>query len=216
MIFRRMKTDTISAAMLAAALAFVPAGAGAQKAGGGGGVQSLSKGSKGPIKIQSDSLELRDKDKTATFIDNVKLFQDDTTIECKVLVVHYEDDPSKPNTGNNNNRSRAPRFGQGGDQQISRVEAKGGVVLTQKDQVATGDYGVYDVKANTFVMTGNVVLTQGPNVVRGERLWVDLNTNVSRIESAKSGAGRVQGLFHPNAAEKDGPKPSPPRPLRSN
>ena len=56
---------------------------------------------------------------------------------------------------------------------------------------------------NTVTLSGNVVLTQGPNVLRGERLIVDLNSGVSRIEAGKGGSGRVQGLFVPGS-EKSG------------
>ena len=41
-------------------------------------------------------------------------------------------------------------------------------------------------------MQGGVVLTQGQNVLRGDRLVVDMTTGVSRVESD---SGRVQGLF---------------------
>jgi lipopolysaccharide export system protein LptA len=37
-----------------------------------------------------------------------------------------------------------------------------------------------------------VVLTQGKNVLRGDRLMVDMTTGVSRVESD---TGKVQGLF---------------------
>ena len=52
---------------------------------------------------------------------------------------------------------------------------------------------------NTVTLTGNVVMTTGPNVLRGERLVVDLTSGVSRVESGKNGQGRVQGLFLPAA-----------------
>jgi lipopolysaccharide export system protein LptA len=186
-------------ALIAAACVVLPAAASAQT-----GLQSLGKNNKGPINIQSDSLELRDKDKTATFINNVRLTQDDTILECRTLVVFYQDDPAK----GKGTRSAGPSVPQSGDQQISRMEAKGGVVLTQKDQTATGDHGVYDVKANTFTLVGNVVLTQGPNVIKGDRLLVDMNTNTSRIQSDKSAP--VQSLFTPNSTEsKPQPRPAP-------
>jgi lipopolysaccharide export system protein LptA len=41
-------------------------------------------------------------------------------------------------------------------------------------------------------MLGGVVLTQGKNVLRGDRLVVDMTTGTSRVESD---SGRVQGLF---------------------
>ena len=76
---------------------------------------------------------------------------------------------------------------------IKRLEAKGNVVVTQKDQVVTGETAVFDTKTNLVTMLGGVVLTQGKNVLRGDRLLVDMTTGVSRVESD---SGRVQGLFH--------------------
>ena len=43
-----------------------------------------------PVKIEAARLEVRDKDKVATFTGNVKVVQGDTTMHCKVLVVFYE------------------------------------------------------------------------------------------------------------------------------
>ncbi|MDP1883248.1 MAG: LptA/OstA family protein, partial [Bradyrhizobium sp.] len=80
----------------------------------------------------------------------------------------------------------------GGSSSIRRLEARGNVVVTQKDQVVTGETAVFDTKANMITMLGGIVLTQGKNVLRGDRLMVDMATGVSRVESDK---GRVQGLF---------------------
>ena len=82
--------------------------------------------------------------------------------------------------------------GPGGSSSIRRLEAKGNVVVTQKDQVVTGETAVFDTRANMITMLGGIVLTQGKNVLRGDRLMVDMTTGVSRVESD---SGRVQGLF---------------------
>jgi lipopolysaccharide export system protein LptA len=82
--------------------------------------------------------------------------------------------------------------GPGGSSSIRRLEAKGNVVVTQKDQVVTGETAVFDTKANMITMLGGIVLTQGKNVLRGDKLLVDMTTGVSRVESD---TGRVQGLF---------------------
>ena len=82
--------------------------------------------------------------------------------------------------------------GPGGSSSIRRLEAKGNVVVTQKDQVVTGETAVFDTRANMITMLGGIVLTQGKNVLRGDRLLVDMATGVSRVESD---SGRVQGLF---------------------
>ena len=169
--------------------------------------------SKEPIKIESLALELRDKEKIATFIDNVKVVQGDTTLECKRLVVYYDEDPATSGKKGGAKPAKVASANPagpagGGSQQIRKLEAMGGVVLTQKDQTATGDNGVYDMKTNTMVLTGNVVLVQGQNVVRGNRLHVDMASGLSRIESEAGTQGRVIGVFTPNSVKDDKP-PAP-------
>jgi len=138
-----------------------------------------------PVRIQSASLEVRDKDKVATFSGDVHVVQGDTDMRCKVLVVFYED-------GSVQTGVKAAQPGPGGNTQIRRMEAKGGVVVTQKDQIATGDRGEFDMRTNTVTLIGKVVVTKGPDVVKGERLVVNLTNGVSRMESD---GGRVEGLF---------------------
>ena len=66
------------------------------------------------------------------------------------------------------------------------------MVVTQKDQVVTGDTAIFDTKTNLITMTGGVVLTQCKNVLKGDRLSVDMTTGVSRVDSDN---GKVQGMF---------------------
>ncbi len=156
-----------------------------------------------PMHIEALKLEVRDKEKVATFTGNVQVVQGDTTMKCKVLVVYY-DNQNSPGAI----KSSTP--GPQGSQQIRRLEAKGDVIVTQKDQVATGDNGTFDVQTNTVTLFGNVVVNQGPNVTRGDRLVVDLTTGVSRVDA---GAGPVRMLIQqkptkdntPSAAPKVGP-----------
>jgi lipopolysaccharide export system protein LptA len=82
--------------------------------------------------------------------------------------------------------------GPGGSSSIRRLEAKGNVVVTQKDQVVTGETAIFDTRANLITMVGGVVLTQCKNVLKGDRLKVDMTTGVSRVESD---SGKVQGMF---------------------
>lgn len=178
------------------ALLLSGASAGAALAQGAKGipnaVQGFSKNRDQPVHIEAASLEVRDKDRMATFSGNVQVIQGDTKLRCKVLVVHYD-----------NNQPRAMKAanpGAGGSQQISRLEAKGGVVVTQQDQTATGDTGLFDMKSNTITLLGNVTVSQGGNVVRGERLVVDMTTGVSRVDAGDS-KGPVRMLIEQN---KDG------------
>jgi lipopolysaccharide export system protein LptA len=171
-------------------------------------LQGFSQNRDKPIKISSSSLEVRDKDKVATFAGDVHLIQGDTTLRSKTLIVFYNDDsapkPAKP----------PPIAGMSDtspiSQQIRRVEAKGGVFVTQKDQTATGESGVFDMQANTVTLLGNVVIAQGQNVVKGDRLTVDLTSGTSRVECGKSqGQCRVQALIQPNSVrDKPGAEPA--------
>jgi len=68
-------------------------------------------------------------------------------------------------------------------QNIRRIEARGGVTVITKDQNASGDLGVYDLKTKTIALSGNVVVSQGQNVIHGERVVVDTVTGTARVES---------------------------------
>jgi len=176
-----------------------------QPSGPPNALQGFSQNRDKPIKINSATLEVRDKDKMATFAGDVHLVQGDTSMRSKTLVVFYEDDaPAKPATPS----VRAAQAGPQQNQQIKRVEAKGNVIVVQKDQTATGDTGVFDMRANTVTMLGNVVISQGQNVVKGDTLTVDMTTGVSRISCGKAPEKcRVTGLFQPGSMKQEGRAP---------
>jgi lipopolysaccharide export system protein LptA len=209
---------TAAAAALLGVLAATDAPAqknpGPQNQGLPNALQGFSQNRDQPVKIQSDGLVVRDKDKMATFTGNVHVTQGDTEMRSKVLVVYYLDS-SKPGpapaTTMKTAQPGAPP-GSGEQQQIKRIEATGGVLVTQKDQNAAGDNGTFDMQSNTVTLNGNVVVTRGKDVVRGQRLVVDLNTGVSRIDG-----GRVDALFGspPPPGEINLPGP-PSRPARAN
>lgn len=176
-------------------------------------LQGFSQNRDQPVHIEATTLEVRDKDKVATFSGDVRVKQGDTGLRSKSLLVFYEQDGDKAPAGGDKAKSMtAATPGPGGEQKIKRLEARGGVVVTQKEQTATGELGIFDMKTNTVTLTGNVVMTTGPNVLRGDKLIVDLASGVSRVESGKNGTGRVQGLFLPGSAGpelKPGAMPTP-------
>jgi lipopolysaccharide export system protein LptA len=161
-------------------------------------MQGFSQNRDQPIQIEAASLEMRDKKKEATFAGNVKVVQGDTTMTSKSLVVFYDSGPAPataaptPTKGSKSAPMQSATPGPGGSSSIRKLEAKGSVVVTQKDQVVTGETAIFDTRANLITMTGGVVLTQCKNVLRGDRLLVDMTTGVSRVESD---SGRVQGMF---------------------
>jgi lipopolysaccharide export system protein LptA len=183
-------------------------------------LQGFSQNRDQPVHIEAATLEVRDKEKVATFSGNVRVKQGDTGMRCKSLVVFYEQDGTDGKATDDKSNSpaktadktadKAPEKGKpmqsatpgpGGNQKIKRLEARGGVVVTQKEQTATGELGIFDMAANTVTLSGGVTMTTGPNVLRGDRLVVDLTSGVSRVESGKNGEGRVQGLFLPSSGD---------------
>src|SRR5499433_2648432 len=174
----------VAATAIAVACALCAGAATAQKnQGPPNALQGFSQNRDEPVKIRAASLEFRDKDKIASFTGDVHVLQGDTEMHCKVLVVFYEEE-----TGARAVKTAEP--GPGGDRQIRRIEAKGNVVVVQKDQNATGDAATFNMRENTVTLVGNVVVTRGADVLRGQRLVVDLTSGVSKMDQ-----GRVEGLF---------------------
>ena len=159
-------------------------------------MQGFSQNRDQPIQIEAASLEMRDKKKEATFSGNVKVVQGDTTMTSKTLVVFYDSATTPAPSAGSKAAKSAPIHsaapGPGGSSSIRRLEARGSVVVTQKDQVVSGETAVFDTKTNLISMLGGIVLTQCKNVLRGDRLFVDMTTGVSRVESD---SGKVQGRF---------------------
>jgi lipopolysaccharide export system protein LptA len=159
-----------------------------------------------PVQIDAKSLEVRDKQKTATFSGDVRVVQGDTTMRCKTLVVFYGEEVG---IGGDKPVVRAKTSSGSGTppnaQNIRRIEAHGDVTVTSKDQNASGDLGVYDLHAKTITLSGNVVVSQGKNVIHGERVIVDTVTGNARVEAAPGGTqGRVRALIIPNSDNKGG------------
>src|SRR5216117_879313 len=174
-----MQFSSRSFAAAALALALIASGdALAQGAMSGvpNAMQGFSQNRDQPIQIEAASLEMRDKKKEATFSGNVKVVQGDTTMTSKSLVVFYDSGPApaapQPAApkGSKSASMQSATPGPGGSSSIRRLEAKGSVVVTQKDQVVTGETAIFDTRANLITMVGGVVLTQCKNWRRADRL----------------------------------------------
>lgn len=160
--------------------------------------------SRAPVTIDAGKLDFFEKEQKLIYTGNVIAKQGEATLRTPRLVIFLERQaqgaaapkPAGPKpSGDNDNQN-----------QIKRMEADGPVRITSKDQVGTGDRGVYDKPANKVLLIGNPVLTQGINVVRGDpkgTLEYDLNTGRAHIKG-----GRVQSIFSRGAdmPKKDGKK----------
>jgi lipopolysaccharide export system protein LptA len=159
--------------------------------------QSLEHDTSLPIEITADSLEVLRNQQIATFTGNVDAVQGDMVLSADLLRVHYGgDDASAP--------------GPAGAGSIRRIEAEGNVFLSSPRETAQGNAGVYDVASNQLTMEGGVVLTRDENVIRGQRLEMDLTSGRSRmlaaVPSTEGGTApqRVRALFTPESSESSG------------
>jgi lipopolysaccharide export system protein LptA len=111
----------------------------------------------------------------------VRVRQGDTVLETPSLQVFYAGEATSEGVPGSS---------------VSRIEAGPGVVVRSQDQTASGERIILDMDRDLVTMSGNVVLTQGPNVVRGDRLVVNLATKQGHIEG-----NRVQTLITPAAGQ---------------
>jgi lipopolysaccharide export system protein LptA len=144
---------------------------------------------KEPIEIESDRLEVRDRESVAIFSGNVTLVQGKLLLKTVKMTVYYTGEGSAggPTTSGTD---------------IERMEAEGKVYLKQGEQVATGDYGTFDIASGVMTLTGKeVVLTEGDNIVVGCKLVAHMNTGQSQLDGCGQGgqAGRVKMLLQPGS-----------------
>jgi lipopolysaccharide export system protein LptA len=129
-----------------------------------------------PVQVDAQTLEVYEegKERIAVFSGNVTVKRGDTLLKAASIKLHQDL--------------------QGKTDAFSRIEAEGGISVRSKDQTLTGKTAVVDMVANSIVVSGSVVLSQGPNVLTGTRLVVDLTTGRARLEG-----DTVRGVFTPAA-----------------
>ncbi len=123
-----------------------------------------------PVEVTAESLSVNQADGTAVFTGDVVVTQGEMRLAAPEVTVNY--DRSDGNTG-----------------RIVSVDARGGVTLATGAEAAEAREATYTIDDGKVVMTGDVVLTQGPNALAGERLVVDLVAGTGTIE------GGVRTIF---------------------
>lgn len=145
----------------AAALAVLAGGASAQ------GTQvpfgALRHDAGAQVEVTADQLSIDQADGTAVFSGNVTVSQGEMRLTAGEVRVHYGAQD-------------------GGSRRIERLEAAGGVTLVAGAEAAEAHEAVYTIESGTIVMTGDVVVTQGPNALSSQRLTVNLESGTGTLE----------------------------------
>lgn len=149
-------------------------------------------GSRGqPIDIESNKVDLDDRQRLVTFSGAVRAVQGDMVIESRRMQVKFTDKTAENGSA-----------GAGEAADIASIAADGKVQITTRTQTVTSDWALFEAAEHTITIGGNVVLSQGKNVIKGDRLVIDTVTGRSRLENETDLAtgGRVRGLFVPRTS----------------
>jgi len=201
-----MTLSQLRPALVALMIAASAAGAMAQAARKGAGSLLPGSNSREPVNIEAQKLDYYDRDQKLVYTGNVVAVQGASTLKCTVLVIYLD----KPPAGEAGQARAQTQASTGGSGRVRRMEATGPVTITSKDQVGTGDRGVYEKSESKVYLYGNVTLSEGTNVTRGDRLVYDLNTTQAVVHSGQATGGRVRSVFTPSGDEKKKPKTTSP------
>ncbi len=182
-------------AFLAAVVASLALATGASSASAQGSARLLPGGnSRAPVTVDAEKLDYFDKEQKLVYTGGVVARQGEATLKSTALTIFLSGSATQP----------SEPAGQVGNSQVKRMEAAGPVTMISKDQVGTGERGVYDKADNKVYLYGNVTLTQGVNVIRGGKdshLVYDLDSGRAQV------MGGVSSLFTPGSDDPSRKKP---------
>ncbi|MEW6598600.1 MAG: LptA/OstA family protein [Pseudomonadota bacterium] len=187
----RLAVLALCAGMATAAAATLQAQAQDAKPAAGGGVGLSSSG--GPIDISADEQEVFQQEHRIIWKGNVDAVQDKARLKTPRLEVFYV---GKTAAGA---QPAADATSPAGGSKIERMEADGPVYYSTDTESARGDHGTYLASNDTITLFGNVVVMQGQNVAKGDKLVIEQKTGHSVLSVNNKGpGGKVRGVFYPN------------------
>ncbi|MBV9993907.1 MAG: organic solvent tolerance protein OstA [Caulobacteraceae bacterium] len=151
--------------------------------------------SNGPIDITADQVEVVNSECRSTWTGSAEALQGDTRLRAHVIRTYSK-------------RKGADANGQAACGATDRIEADDDVYYVTPTQSARGDHAVYTADAGIVVMTGNVIVIQGKDVVTGDRLTIKTATHEATMAAASPGPGkgrRVRAVFYPSQSSQRGP-----------
>ena len=152
-------------ALLAAFLTFAGPALAQVAVGFGGVAHDASQ----PVEVTADSLTVNQTTGNAVFEGNVIVVQGDLRMAAGRIEVIYST--------------------QGGDRAVEEVVATGGVMVTRGTDAAEGAEARYAVQTALLTMSGDVLVTQGPTAIAGDRMVVDMATGTGTVD------GRVRTVL---------------------
>ncbi len=167
-------------------------------AGSNAAAQSKAKDFKakrgGPIRITSDRLDAYNEQKLAVFSGNVVAVEADRVMKSNQLYIYYKKESKKED------KPKAESKLDSGAGDLDRIEAKGNVRITQGERIITGEEAVFLNDDQKIIVTGNPVMREGGNTIRGDKIIVLLEEDRGFVES--SSQSRVTAVIYPEDKDK--------------
>jgi len=155
--------------------------------------EQLAHDNRTPVEVTSDKLEVLQAQNKAIFKGNVVAVQGEVKLKADSMTVYY----SKKSDG-----TKKP----GEEGAIQKIDAAGNVFLTTQEETASGASGTYDVEHHEIRLNGEVVLTRGKNVLKGNTLVYNFDSGKSVLTGGGNAGGkgkqRVRALFVPEKNDK--------------
>lgn len=144
------------------------------------------------MEITSDRMEAFNDKKLIIFSGNARITQGKSVLKSDRLLLYYK---GQLKTENKKNEIRADQNGN-----LEKIEAQGNVSFTQEERSAQGDHAIYYMESNKIEMTGNALLNEGKNSIKGARVTVFINENRGLVESDTQ--NRVKAVIYPQSRKK--------------
>ena len=140
-----------------------------------------------PLDIEADHVDVYDAERRIVWTGNVNALQGTSSIRADRIEVFFDGE------GNGTGDGMAGGWGD-----INRIVASDNVFYITPSQRARGNRGVYLLAEETVTLTGEVVITQGENVITANRFVTNLATGNSTFGSEGDGE-RVRSVIIPSS-----------------
>ena len=119
------------------------------------------------VEVTADSLSVDQASGTAIFVGNVLIVQGDLRLTGAQVEVVYGIDTS----------------------QIARLIASGGVTIVTAEEAAEAQDADYDITTGLLLLTGDVLLTQGPSAISANQMTINVSDGTATMD------GRVRTVL---------------------
>lgn len=125
--------------------------------------ESTATGGKAPVHIDAAHLKILGQQNQAVWTGNVKAKRGTTNLKGQKLTAFY-----------------------GPDQQLTRLEVRGGAEVLDLDRWARGERADFDPKTGVLVVTGNPEARQGKNRMRGTKVTFTQGSDKLEVENPRT------------------------------